>query len=302
MSTISAGKGKYYSINLSIPRPKFLVSRNLRLERKVLPFGGACPGRVTQNVSAQFNVRFQSYKQHGHPQVGDGVEPIDTARNGKQMKYLLGLVFGFLVVASIAKADSVGMNNKKLTYELDVRVVPLGGQPQDATITGEFTFSPKEFIENSQFSGENVGLKSTLQFNPSPEIGGPSVPLVVDWFRSRFACTQFGGCVPSMYLEEPGVGFAYLEFVPDGSFGLPLQPVWHLRGVLGDGESEEFQMGGSIGYGELNGSATLVTHKESENLLAAQYSTSLATPEPSAGLLLLVAVVFGLLLLRRLHP
>jgi len=40
MSTISSVKGKYYSRNLSIPRPKFLVSRNLRLERKVLAFGG----------------------------------------------------------------------------------------------------------------------------------------------------------------------------------------------------------------------------------------------------------------------
>ena len=52
-STISSWKGKYYSSNLSIPQPKFLVSRNLRLEGKVLAFGGACPGRVTQTVSAQ---------------------------------------------------------------------------------------------------------------------------------------------------------------------------------------------------------------------------------------------------------
>ena len=225
------------------------------------------------------------------------------------MKYLLGLVFGFLVVASIAKADSVGFDNKKLTYELSARVIPLpnaqfpNGQPQGATITGTFTFSPKEFVEDS-LTGDSVRLKSTLRFNPSPEIGGPSVPLVVDWFKSRFACAASGGCVPSMMLTEPGVGFAYLEFVGlDSPSGLPLQPVWRTRGNPSDGETEEFQLGGSSGFGEVQGTATLVTHKDSENLLAAQYSTSVATPEPSTGLLLLpVLVVLGLLLLRRPHP
>src|SRR5262249_25629913 len=137
----------------------------------------------------------------GHQQAGDGVARIDIARNGTQMKYLLGLVSGFLVVTPLAKADSVGFDNKKLTYELSARVIPLpnaqfpNGQPQGATITGAFTFSPKEFVEDS-LTGDSVRLKSTLRFNPSPEIGGPSVPLVVDWFKSRFACVASGGCVP----------------------------------------------------------------------------------------------------------
>lgn len=50
-------KGKYYSGTLSIPPPKFLISSSLRLEEKVLRFGGASPGRTTESVSAQFNVR-----------------------------------------------------------------------------------------------------------------------------------------------------------------------------------------------------------------------------------------------------
>ena len=48
------------SSTLSIPPPKFLSLANLRLEGKVFRLGrglSACPGRTTQTVSAQFNVR-----------------------------------------------------------------------------------------------------------------------------------------------------------------------------------------------------------------------------------------------------
>lgn len=221
------------------------------------------------------------------------------------MKYLLGLVFGFLVVASIANADSVGMNNKTLTYELSARVFALGGQwTEPGTITGTFSFKPHDFLAATWSTPPDVDYN--LRFNPPPSLGGPSVPLVMTEFSSRFPCGSAWGdasCVPTMYLVEPGVGFAYLEFVqPIGrpAGGALLQPVWNLRGAIGSDETEEFQLGGSIGYGEVAGSANLVT-QHSANLMT-QYSASLATPEPSTGLLLLVAVVFGLLLLRRPHP
>ena len=97
ISTISSGKGKYYSSTLSIPQPKLLVSSNLRLEGKVLRFGGTCPDRTTQVFRPNSTSASNRINSTAHPQVGDGVERIDTARNGTQMKYLLGLVFSFLV-------------------------------------------------------------------------------------------------------------------------------------------------------------------------------------------------------------
>jgi len=66
--------------------------------------------------------------------------------------------------------------------------------------------------------------------------------------------------MPTMMLVDPGVGFAYLEFVEEKiPSGLPLQTTWNLHGLNGDNETEEFQMGGTSGYGEASGSGTRVT-------------------------------------------
>ena len=167
-----------------------------------------------------------------------------------------------ILAAGLVITAGIPVQAESLTYELSARVVPLpnaqfpNGQPQGATITGRFTFDVEEFLHANWNTPPDV--VSTLQYNPAD--GGTSVPLLMTEFSSRFECTSTGGCIPTMMLVEPGVGFAYLEFVEENlPSGLPLQTTWNLHGLNGDNETEEFQMGGTSGYGEVRGSATLVT-------------------------------------------
>ena len=70
------------------------------------------------------------------------------------------------------------MDNRTLTYSLDARVEVSGGQwPEPGTITGTFTFKPHDFIAANWNTPPDV--VSTLQFNPPPFLGGPSVPHVM---------------------------------------------------------------------------------------------------------------------------
>lgn len=177
---------------------------------------------------------------------------------------------GLVFTVTPVRADS-------LTYELSATVFPLNGQGPGGTITGTFTVSLD--LSGSETKGPLLS-SSVLVFNPPT--GGAAVPLLTTPVRSTCGGAA---CVLGFYVAPAGVqpglvtqgNWAYLEFV--GS-ALPIPSTFTLRGDIGDNETEEFEFGGSSGFGEVGGSATLVT------------------PEPPG--FLLVGVSFLVLLVAKL--
>jgi len=189
------------------------------------------------------------------------------------------------ILAAGLVLSAIPVQAESLTYELSAKVSFLpnaqfpNGQGPGGTITGAFTVSLD--LSGSGTGGPSLS-SSALFYNPPS--GDAAVPLFTAPVQSF--CGD-AACVLGFYVAPAGVqpglvtqgNWAYLEFV--GS-PLPIPSTFTLRGDIGDNETEEFELGGSSGFGEVTGSANLVT------------------PEPP-GFLLVGASFFALLVTKLLR-